>query len=49
MFTVYALILIAQPEETARYLDLPDIRHGVKAHFFVLCKGDEGLAYANKF
>lgn len=61
MFTVYALILIAQPEETARYLDLPDLRHGVKANLLSFVKGmnaegvswgvflEGGLAYANKF
>lgn len=30
---------IAQPEETARYLDLPDLRHGVKANLLSFVKG----------
>lgn len=52
MFTVNALILIAQPEETARCLDLPDLRHGVKANLLSFVKGmnaEGGLAYANNF
>lgn len=52
MFNVYALILKAQPEETARYLDLPDLRHGVKANLLSIVMGinaEEGLAYVKKF